>query len=96
MTASTRYSFIGTVELFPQKGGWHYVAVPTDLSEPLMHLADRGLIAVHVTAGSSSWPTSLLPKGDSTHFIPLSAKVRNKQKLDTGDEVRVSFTLRGR
>jgi len=85
------YSFVAKVELFEREKGWHYVSVPTELSKPLEHLADRGLIAVTSTVGNTSWPTSLLPMGDGTHFIALPARVRSKEKLALGEEVEVSF-----
>ena len=89
-------SFIGKVDLFEREKGWHYVSVPTELSKPLEHLADRGLIAITARVRNSSWPTSLLPMGDGTHLIALPAKVRNKEKLSLGDELELSFETRTR
>jgi hypothetical protein len=90
------YSFVAAIELFERKMGWYYVSVPTALSKPLEYLADRGLIAITAKVGNSSWPTSLLPMGDGTHFIALPAKVRNKEKLSLGMEVKLSFESRTR
>ena len=78
-------TFIAKIELFDREKGWHYVSVPIELSIPLEYLADRGLIAVTARIGNSSWPTSLLPMGDGTHFIALPAKVRTKEKLSLGN-----------
>jgi len=89
-------TFIANVEFFERKMGWHYVSVPIGLSKPLSHLADRGLIAITATVGNSSWPTSLLPMGDGTHFIALPAKVRAKEKLSPGAAVEISFETRTR
>ena len=86
--------FIGKVDLFERDKGWYYVSVPTELSIPLEHLADRGLIAVTARVGNSSWPTSLLPMCDGTHFIALPAKVRKKEKLSLGDKFELSFETR--
>lgn len=88
--------FKGKVELFDCNMAWHYVVVPAKLSKPFIHLADRGLIAVTATVGTSSWPTSLLPMGDGTHFIALPAKVRTKEKLSLGKSVEISFEIRKR
>ena len=88
------YTFTGKVELFEREKGWHYVSVPTELSKPLEYLADRGLIAVTAGVGNSTWPTSLLPMGDDTHFIALPAKVRKKEKLQLGDVFEMSFETR--
>ncbi len=89
-------AFSAEVRLFEREKGWFYAAVPPELSMPLVHLADRGLIAVTAKIGNSSWPTSLLPMGDGTHFIALPAKVRKKEKLALGATVEVSFELRNR
>jgi hypothetical protein len=89
-------TFIAEVKLFKREMGWHYVSVPEELSKPLEHLADRGLIAVTANIGSSSWQTSLLPMGDGTHFIALPAKVRSKENISLGNEIEVSFVKRTR
>ncbi|MCL1922845.1 MAG: DUF1905 domain-containing protein [Propionibacteriaceae bacterium] len=89
-------NFTGIVDLFPGDKGWHYVGVPTEVSRPLEHLADRGLIAITATIGESSWPTSFLPQGDGTHFLALPAKVRKAEGLHLGDLVTASFETRVR
>lgn len=88
--------FTGEVKLFEREKGWCFVSVPGKLSQPLVHLADRGLVAIEATVGKSAWPTSLLPMGDGTHFIALPAKVRAKEKLALGGMVEISFTIRTR
>ena len=90
------YSYSSKVELFERDKGWYYVPVPTEMSKPLEHLADRGLIAITAKVGNSQWKTSLLPMGDGTHFIALPAKVRYKEKLVLGSELDISFELRAR
>ena len=89
-------TFEAKIELFERDKGWYYVSVPTELSKPLEHLADRGLIAVTARIGNASWQTSLLPMGDGTHFIALPAKVRSKEKLSLGMEVEITFVVRAR
>jgi len=90
------HSFIASVERFDCNMGWHFVSVPIEISEPLKVFADRGLIAVTAMVGSSSWPTSLLPMGDGTHFIALAAKIRKQEDIKLGDVVEMSFELRER
>ncbi len=92
----TGMTFSVVVSLFERDKGWHYVAVPSYASKPLEHLADRGLIAITAKIGNSSWPTSLLPMGDGSHFIALPAKVRSKEKVMLGNIIEVSFELRTR
>lgn len=87
--------FTAKIERFEIQGGWHYVLVPIELSKPLEYLANNfGFIAVNAKVGSSSWETSLLPKGDGRHFIALPAKIRSKEKLSRGTEIEVSFETR--
>ena len=88
--------FFANVNMFERENGWYFVSVPSGLSKPHAHLADRGLIAVTARVGNTSWPTSLLPMGDGTHFIALPAKVRSKENLTLGKEVEVSFEIRTR
>lgn len=90
----TMYETTGEVEIFPQEGGWVYVRVPLTITEGLLHLADRGLIPIVATVGSTSWKTSLLPMGDGTHFIALNARVRKREGIKVGNEITVSFETR--
>lgn len=86
----------GTVELFPQKGGWYYVRVPKKYTEQTKDLADRGLVAITATVGKSTWKTSLLPYGDGTQFVALPEKVRKAENITVGDKIKLTFTLRER
>ena len=79
------------VEIFPQKGGWHFIRVPKSITKKLNHKADRGVIAIQAAVGNTSWNTSLLPKGDGTHFIALNATVRKKENINLGDKIEVVF-----
>ena len=88
------YKVTDTVQLFPQQAGWHYIAVPTNITQQLTPLANRGLIAISATLGNTSWQTSLLPKGDGTHFIPLSKQVRKAEDISLGDTITIRFTPR--
>ena len=88
------YVITGKVEIFPQKGGWHYIKVPREISKELMHLATRGLIAINAKIGGSIVRTSLLPFGDGTPFIALKKEVRKKENIRIGDEITVLFRAR--
>lgn len=90
------FTVTGTVEIFPQKGGWHFVRVPKRHSETTQLLADRGLVAINATVGAKSWDTSLLPMGDGTHFIALPAKIRKSEKIIIGQKIKLTFVLRER
>lgn len=96
MPLSKTFSLTGTVELFPGKGGWHFVRVPQKYTEETKVYADRGLVAIETTLGGTTWKSSLLPMGDGSTFIPLSAKVRKSEKIELGDTVSLEFRLRER
>ena len=88
-------TFIAEIERFEMPGGWHYVPVPIGISKPLEYFAIHfGFIAVITKVGSSSWPTSLLPKGNGTYFIALPAKVCTKEKISLVMTIEVSFEIR--
>ncbi len=82
------------VEVFPQAGGWHYVPVPVKFTEMSKGMADRGLVPIVARVEDYEWKTSLLPKGDGTHFIAVNAKVRNKYRIRKGDVLKIMFKFR--
>ena len=90
------HSFSSTVEIFPQDNPWVYVSAPKKYVKLFADFMDRGLVAITATLGSSTWNTSLMPKGDGTLFIPLSATVRKKEQIEVGDRVQITFKLRER
>jgi len=91
-----RFNLSGRVEIFPYDNPWVYVRVPQKYAEATKHLAERGLVPITVTLGNSTWNTSLMPMGDGTQFIPLSAKVRKTEGIKVGDTIKLSFVLRKR
>lgn len=90
------FSVTGQVKIFPVDNPWIYVSVPQEYTDQLEHLADRGLVAITVTLGKTTWKTSLMPMGDGSQFIPLSKKVRKAESVELGDEIELSFALRKR
>lgn len=90
------YKLSGIVEIFPLESPWVYVGVPKKITEETRHLADRGLVAIVATVGTSNWNTSLMPMGDGTQFVPLPAKVRKSEGIELGGRVELSFVLRQR
>ncbi len=80
----------GVVERYPGSGGWWFVSMPDELVEPLRRRSERGLIPITATVGSSTWSTSLMPKGDGTLFVPLNSRVRKAAGIDVGDEITIA------
>ena len=85
-------SFQGKVEVFPD--GWFYVKVPKRSSNPYNALRKNGNVSIGAKINSSEWPTLLWGFGDDTFFITLPARVRKKEKISAGDQIKVQFTLR--
>ncbi len=89
--------FSGVVEIFDKCNmPWWFVRVPKKISEPYEILADRGLIAITATIGKNSWPTSMMPFGDKTHFVAVPAKVRKANNIELGDKITIEFEIRER
>jgi len=86
----------GEIKVFQIENPWVYVRVPKKYTQMLKPLADRGLVSIAVTFGKSIWDTSLMPMGDGTQFIPLSAKIRKAEGVQVGDHIKLSFSLRKR
>lgn len=82
------------VERYPGDKGWYFVPVPVRVSKLYAAAFDRGVLPVRATIGKTTWETSLLPKGDGTHFISFPAKVRTAQDIDVGSTVTVQFVRR--
>ena len=93
---SPQFSFKGMVQIFQVENPWIYVSIPKKYTEMFKGEADRGLVAVTVTIGKTSWKTSLMPMGDGTQFIPLNAAVRKKENIEIGEYVEGYFELRER
>lgn len=91
-----RFQVKGKVLIFPVINPWVYVSIPKKYTQMTHHHADRGLVAITVFLGKSTWNTSLMPKGDGTQFIPLPAKVRKIENIQIGGNVSLFFVLRKR
>lgn len=89
-------SVTGPIERFPQKGGWFFIRVPQKITEITRDVSVRGLVAISASLGTTTWNTSLLPMGDGTHFIALSAHVRVQEQLSLHDTITIQFKLRNR
>ena len=86
----------GVAEVFDCNMPWYFVRVPKSISRSYAGLSERGLIAITAKVGGSSWPTSLMPYGDGTHFVPLPAKVRKEERIELGNKITVEFDPRER
>lgn len=82
------------LQKFDKEKGWYFMPIPTKISAQYADLADRGLIPITASVGDISWPTSLLPMGDGSHFIAIPQKVRLRYDIKLGNIVKASFVPR--
>jgi len=75
------------LERFPGKGGWTYVDLP---EIPKDKNAAFGIVKVRGTIdGFEISGCSLMPRGNSSLFLPVRAEIRKKIGREEGDYVRV-------
>ncbi len=96
MMISRPYKVSGNAKIFPVQNPWIYVGVPKTYTRLFKNLMDRGLVPIKIVIGKSVWNSSLLPKGDGTHFIALPAKIRKAEKIKLGSNIKLKFYLRER
>ncbi len=79
------------------KGGWHFLTVPSDISDAIRALGEGrgfGSVRVEATVGSTSWRTSVFPDTKRNAFVlPVKQQVRNAEHLEPGDRVAVTLVL---
>ena len=85
-------SFKGTVQKFPGRGGWVYVAVPKKYTKELkLRRRAWGMYPITAYVRKTSWKTKLMMKKGGDFFVALKTAIRNKEKINVGDKVAVSF-----
>ena len=97
--ASVRLEFTGELVHWRGPSPYHFVAVPPGGCELLHAVAPVatygwGVIPVLVTIGDTTFTTSLFPK-DGGYLVPVKDAVRRAERLELGDLVNVTFTIRG-
>lgn len=86
------FEITGKVKIFEGKAAWHYIEVPKEISV-LLCGTFKGMIPIIAKIDEIEWKTSLLPKGDGKHFIALKKVIRDKEKIELGQTLSVSFNV---
>ena len=87
-------SFKGTVQKFPGRDGWTYVPVPQKYTAYLKQKRRAwGMYPITAHVRNTSWGTKLMMKKGGDFFVALKTTIRNKEKIDVGDKVAISFKL---
>lgn len=78
---------------------WTFVSLPAEASEEIRDLAGGlrrgfGSLRVRVTAGGSTWTTSIFPDtARRSYVLPIKRAVRKAESLDAGDIATVTVEL---
>jgi hypothetical protein len=78
--------FKGKIERFEGVGTWIYVDIPFDVERAF---GPSGQVKVKGTVNGSPFRSSLMPRGDGTHFLVVNKSARNAAKAEVGDTVKV-------
>ena len=95
-----QYIFKAKVWLYPGMAGWHFVSVPTEISEEITkEFGDLrrgwGSLPVEVKIGSVSWYTSIFPdKQSGSYLLPLKAEIRKKVKIEVDEIIELFLEIR--
>jgi len=93
-------SFAFESELWRWEGGgeaaWFFVTVPADVSHDIRELPRMprgfGSVRVRVTAGGSSWATSVFPDSKTgCYLLPIKKAVRTAEGIEEGDVVAIEL-----
>lgn len=92
-------SFSGEVWYWRGPAPFHFVSVPEEECDDIRLVASDvtygwGMIPADVTIGDTTWYTALWPK-DGGYIVPLKKWVRDAERIDLGDVVAVSLSVRG-
>ncbi|WP_061249626.1 DUF1905 domain-containing protein [Leptospira alstonii] len=96
---SVTIHFQAAVWIYPGKGGWHFLTLPSTTSKEVRSLFDKtpgswGTIPVLAEIGATRWKTSIFPEKNSTKFVlPLKADVRKREKITVDQKIRASITI---
>lgn len=92
------YHVEGEVWAYSGPGGWHFLTLPTELTDGLKVLRGKsrawGSLRVEVRLGEHRWRTSLFPDTKSGAFLlPIKADVRRRAGVAAGDRISVQVEI---
>lgn len=91
------FDFEAELWLYPGKAGWVFVTLPEEVADRILGTAPArrgfGSIKVEVTAGTTTWSTSIFPDSKAGSFLlPVKRAVREAEGVDVGDVVGLTLT----
>ncbi|MDX8454468.1 DUF1905 domain-containing protein [Mesorhizobium sp. VK9D] len=94
-----RYEMQAEIWVYPGKGGWHFMTLPTDfaarIKAAMAGLARPwGSLGVTAKIGKTRWQTSLFPdKASGSLLLPVKASVRQREGLKAGDAPTLTIEI---
>jgi len=91
MTAGQQLSFDAPLENWAEGMDYCAVAVPASITAALG--TTKAVLVMAQVNDSAPFKVSLFPVGGGQHYIRIKAKVRRETQTQTGDVIRVRFTV---
>ncbi len=93
------FTFTSKLWMYQGKGAWHFLTLPKDAADEIrfFHATAKGFTPLKVTAtiGDTTWKTAIFPDSKSGSFVLVVKRdVRNAEKIDGGDMVSATVTLK--
>lgn len=91
-----RRTFDAVVWRWEGEAAWHFVTVPTDLSDEIAdrvagHQTGFGSVPVEAEIGPARWRTSLFPdRNRGAYILPVKRQIRDQVGITEGSTVTVS------
>jgi hypothetical protein len=91
------FEFEGEIWYWRGPSPYYFVTVPEEQSQTLKAVSGLvtygwGMIPVNARIGESEFTTSLFPK-NGRYIVPIKDRVRNRETLDVGDNIRVFLEI---
>lgn len=85
-------TFIAKIEKSEGAGGWHYVHIHDEVREHLRKYSGKnGNVAVLVTIGKTTWPSTTMSMGQQRWFVAVKSEVRKAEAVAEGDVVSITI-----
>lgn len=87
------FEFTSTVEKSPNKGGWHYAGLSQDMLNNLRAYAGKnGSLPVVVTLGKTTYPTTVMSRGNQQWYVAIKSDVREAENVHEGDTITLRIS----
>lgn len=93
------FTFTSKVWVWNGVSPWHFVSLPTDISDEIADLMEGrlrgfGSVRVEVTSKDCTWRTSVFPQKESgTYILPLKKQIREQLQCSEGQSVTIALRI---